>query len=138
MPVMASLLTDPRRRQGVLNEFYELDRQLNTAIRDLNSAKEEAGNRDEYLRNAYEATDANRTLFAYRATINAYKNQIQAINRRMAEVLASDFYDDTEKRTEYNRLMRERARVAGLSVEIVANVKKNKRLWGMISGERDD
>lgn len=138
MPVMASLLTDPRRRQGVLNEFYELDRQLNTAIRDLNSAKEEAGNRDEYLRNAYEATDANRTLFAYRATINAYKNQIQAINKRMAEVLASDFYDDTEKRSEYNRLMRERARVAGLSVEIVANVKKNKRLWGMISGERDD
>jgi hypothetical protein len=138
MPVMASLLTDPRRRQGVLNEFYELDRQLNTAIRDLNSAKEEAGNRDEYLRNAYEATDANRTLFAYRATINAYKNQIQAINRRMAEVLVSDVYNDTEKRSEYNRLMRERARIAGLSVEIVANVKKNKRLWGLISGERDD
>ena len=134
MPVMSSLLTDPRGGQGVVNKFYELQQQLDTAVRDLGAAKDEAGRSDEYVRNAYESITDSRALFAYRATINAYTSQMERLNESMDNVLASDYLSDEEKRIRYNNLRRERVRLAQKSIEIVADVKRNKSLWNRISG----
>lgn len=137
MPVMSSLLTDPRSRQGVVNKFYELQQQLNTAVRDLSAAKDASGNTDEYVHNAYEGIASNRALFAYRGTINAYKSQMERLNESMENVLASDNFSDEEKRLRYNNLRLERAQLSQKAIEIVADVKKNKSLWNRISGEEN-
>lgn len=137
MPVMSSLLTDPRGGQGVVNKFYELQQQLDTAVRDLGAAKDEAGRSDEYVRNAYESITDDRALFAYRATINAYTSQMERLNESMDNILASDYLSDEEKRIRYNNLRRERVQLAQKAIEIVADVKRNKSFWNRISGEEN-
>jgi hypothetical protein len=134
MPVMSSLLTDPRGKQGVVNQFYELQQQLNAAVRDLGAAKDEAGTVDEYVRNAYESMDDSRALFAYRGTVNAYTRQMERLNESMENILGSDLLSDEQKRVRYNNLRRERAQLSEKAIEIVAAVKRNRRLWNRISG----
>ena len=135
LPVLSGLLTDPRSRQGVLNEFYDLQSSLESAVRDHGNALKEASNDDKTVANAINSIEENRELMMWRGGINALYAEITRINDAMQDIITSDYFTEEEKRAAYNEFRDRRARVAAQATSIIGNIKTQQSLWDRLQNK---